>query len=171
MEYDLTRREKFIIHANHIKIISLLLIIGWIMPTVGLICKDGNESFNLCYFIPTFVFILAAITTDLRRRCILRKMLTIKLDFRKAYELQKHRSKNNIYNLRWLMTISFFEGDFQKAIFYANEILILSPTKRYFESAIFYITLSFFLLGENIDTLSLIKAYPPPQKFPVLSIY
>lgn len=153
----MTKEECFFIHSKHVKRACILFVVGWIFPIIKLI-KDTTLSWH--YFIIPLIFLLIAIMMDLRRRHIIRKLLNIKLNFRKVYEIKKHKSKNNLYNLRWDMIIAFFDGDFQIAILYANKILSLTSRKKLRNSAIFYIILSYFLTGNNFDALSLIKASP-----------
>jgi len=148
---SMTKEERFLIHSKHIKRTFVLLIIGWIAPIVSFLIKDENEHISLYSFMPTLIFLLIAIIIDLRRRFILRKLFYVKLNIRKVYEMEKRRSKNNLYNLRWLLIISFFDGDFQKAIICADEILSMTSKKKYVECAIFYKILSYFLT-ENTDT-------------------
>ena len=65
------------------------------------------------------------------------------------------------------MVISFYDGDFQKAIYYANTILNLTSNKSYMKYATCYKVLSLFLIGKADDALSLIQG----QKYQIKNPY
>lgn len=153
MECNLTKMERFWLYRNHINIVALLLSISIIVKILELVF-----NFDLYVLAPALSLIVYIII--LRRLCIINKLYYVKLDFRKLYELQKHKSKNNLYNSYWLMVISFYDGDFQKTIYYANTILNLTSNKSYIKYAAFYKTLSCFFTGNTVDTLNLIRNHP-----------
>ncbi len=153
MECKVTKKERFWLYRNHINIVASLLSIYFIVQ----ICEFLFSFDSYCF--PETIWLITDIII-LRRFHIIYKLYYVRLDFRKLYELQKHKSKNNLYNTYWLMVISFYDGDFQKTIYYANTILNLTSYKSYIKYAAFYKTLSCFFTGNTVDTLNLIRNYP-----------
>ena len=87
MECNLTKMERFWLYRNHINIVALLL-------SISIIVKILEFVFNFDLYVLAPALSLIVYIIILRRLCIINKLYYVKLDFRKIYKLQKHKSKN-----------------------------------------------------------------------------
>lgn len=91
------------------------------------------------------------------RKIILGILLAYDLDLHTFYEIDKRNEKHEEHNLRLLMNLYFYDGEFQKTIDCSNKLLELSKKTIDIYRVTHQKILSLFLLEKKEETLILIE--------------
>lgn len=113
-------------YREYRKRMIILVLLVWIIPLVYLLTKDEDEVFRLGYVIFAFVFsVITPVVMIVLRKIFLGILIASELDLRTVYELEK-RKHNELYNLRMLMNVYLFEGEFENVVACSDKVLQMS---------------------------------------------
>ena len=93
------------------------------------------------------------------RKLLLGKLLAYDLDFKTIYmiERRKNNKKNQYHNLKLLTSVCFFDGNFQKVLSYASDILNSPNINDVFYARHLQI-ITLFIVGEHNKILDIINS-------------
>ena len=146
-------------YNNFIKRMIVLVLIIWIIPVVYYLTKADDVLFNwLFVIIPVILSVIIPFILYFLRKVFIGNMVAFELDLYTVYLLDKRSENHEIYNLKLLMNLYFFDGDFEKVIDCSNKISKSSSKIADVFSARHFKIMSFFLDGkENAEILALIE--------------
>lgn len=123
-------------YNKFIKRMIAFVVIILIFPVVYCLTKADDAPLNLWFvIIPVIVAIIIPFLLYVLRKIFIGNLAVFELDLSTVYLLEKRSEKNEIYNLKLLMNVYFFEGNFEEAIICSDKILKLtSKTKDVFSA-------------------------------------
>lgn len=144
-------------YQNYIRRIIILWIVPWLVPGVYLLTREKGESIQWGYMIfPVAFALLTTLILYVARKVLMGILFAIDMDFHVLYELDRRSAKHELHNIKLLIDICFFDGQFQKVVEYADRILQLSSKPADVYMARHQKILSLFLMEKNEEIQELI---------------
>lgn len=146
-------------YNNFVNRMIALVAIILIIPVVYYLSKSDDFSLDFCFvFIPVILAIIIPFLLYILRKVFIGNLAAFELDLHTVYLLDKRSEKYEIYNLKLLMNVYFFDGDFEKVIVCSDKILKIASKKTDIFSARHLKIISLFLARkETIEIIALIE--------------
>ncbi len=138
----------------------VLVACGFLVPTIHILTLEENEKADLkVIVIPILISLLSVFVITSCRKIILGKLMCYDLDFKMIYELDKRKNipRNQYYNLKLLMKVYLYSGDFAGVLQLSNVVMSSEKDEDRFFATHMRI-LALFFMGEYKDTSLLIDS-------------
>ncbi len=144
-------------YSSYIKRILILCFLPLIVVLISLLTMEEGEPYSWGLTVVAIgacaIMVLFLIYA---RRTVLNSLIMSDLDLRTVYELDK-RKNNELHNLKLLINVYFYDGDFENMISCADQILNLNSSPLDIAMATGHKITALFLLNREEDALNLIE--------------
>ena len=104
-------------YYNYFKRTIILVFLPWMVTLVYLLTKEETECFNpLFIVIPSIISAIIMFSMRFFRKIFIGNLIAVEMDFNTVYEIEKRSKKHKIHNLKLLINVAFYNGNFNDVI-------------------------------------------------------